>query len=93
MKRLFELGLCYATPGALETLNENNLAYWQFLDRHASGDWGDLSDHDAALNKASLNPDDPGRIMSSYKMPDGSTIWIITEWDRSVTTVLLPDEY
>lgn len=60
------------------------------IKRHLSGDWGDLSDEDKAANELALQQD--GRLFSVYK--DGMpTIWIITEWDRSVTTVLFPDEY
>ncbi|MDK2126761.1 plasmid related protein [Chitinimonas sp. DQS-5] len=65
--------------------------------RHARGDWGSVPKSDAALNLAALTPGDEGRLMSVYPLPtavDGeTTIWIITEWDRSVTTILLPSEY
>ena len=64
--------------------------------RHLSGDWGDLGDEDKASNDAAINP--PGgceadRIFSAYESAEHPKIWIITEWDRSVTTVLFPDEY
>lgn len=72
------------------------------LDRHAAGDWGDLCEDDKALNNEAIsneaNPTDPdgndlrGRVMSSYVL-HGEKVWVITEYDRSETTVLLPDEY
>lgn len=63
------------------------------LQRHAQGDWGDLDPEDKALNDAGLG-DPPDRLHSSYAHPDGKgKLWVITEWDRSVTTVLLPEDY
>ena len=59
--------------------------------RHARGDWGDLDAHDRAANKGALQIG--ARIFSSYRMPDGEKLWIITEADRSSTTALLPGEY
>ncbi|WP_051868145.1 hypothetical protein [Vibrio sp. ER1A] len=61
-----------------------------YLMRHQNGDWGDMSIEDKITNDESTKSD--GRIMSSYKFC-GEKIWIITEWNRSVTTVLLPSEY
>ena len=61
------------------------------MQRHFSGDWGDMDDEDKATNEASL--EGGGRLMSAYKAEGHPKIWIITEWDRSVTTVLFPDEY
>ena len=64
-----------------------------YLRRHAMGDWGDLSPGDVKLNEDALTGE--GRLMSSYtcpESPDGD-IWVITEWDRSVTTVLFPSDY
>jgi hypothetical protein len=60
--------------------------------RHAQGDWGDLDNHDKAANEAALVDD--GRLLSSYLLPGtGNQVWVITEADRSVTTVLYPSEY
>ena len=89
-KTLFPLGSIVATPGALdllEQLGENPMTY---LSRHARGDWGDLCDDDKAENDFSV----PRclRILSAYKTPKGK-LWVITEADRSATTLLLPDEY
>jgi len=88
----FQLGQVVATPGALETLGRAGVPPLRLLGRHETGDWGDLSDDDVAENEFSLK--EGLRLLSSYKLPDtGEKIWIITEADRSVTTVLLPEEY
>ena len=79
-----------ATPGALELLSEAGEDPLGFLARHASGDWGDLDAHDRRENERSLRHG--WRVLSSY--PVGrKTVWIITEADRSVTNILLPEEY
>jgi hypothetical protein len=85
----FPLGQVMATPGALHRYRPEELA--QRLGRHARGDWGDLDAEDIAANKSALRHG--SRIFSSYRMPDGEKLWIITEADRSATTFLLPDEY
>jgi hypothetical protein len=90
-KPLFSLGQIVATPGAIEVLTELNLLALTFLHRHVTGDWGDVCKEDAASNDAAVT--DENRILSSYKLTETVKIWIITEWDRSVTTILLPSEY
>ena len=89
------LGRMVATPGALEILLEAEESPSAYLARHASGDWGELDAHDRKENELSLK--NGWRIFSSYPVKDagvGDTrIWIITEADRSVTTILLPEEY
>lgn len=85
----FELGQTLVTPGAYEALNLKDAA--DCLVRHASGDWGDMSEEDKAYNEEALVTGD--RILSSYRDSNGIKFWIITEWDRSTTTILLPDEY
>ena len=87
----FALGQVLATPGALEALQDAEQDPRQFLIRHVTGDWGDLSDEDKQENEFSVNRE--LRIFSAYKLPDGSKIWVITEADRSATTILMPDEY
>ena len=65
------------------------------LTRHRSGDWGDLDDEDKAANDRAVGTDDgegTERILSAYQLY-GEKVWIITEWDRSVTTILFPSEY
>lgn len=86
----FPLGHCLITPGAkalLESLNEPPMS---FLQRHQSNDWGDVCKEDSEANDHALH--DGTRLLSAYLVND-STIWIITEADRSSTTVLLPEEY
>jgi hypothetical protein len=84
------LGRVVATPGALKLLTEVGEDPLTYLARHASGDWGELDTHDLKENERSLRHG--WRIVSSY--PVGKrTIWVITEADRSVTTILLPEEY
>lgn len=61
------------------------------LRRHLSGDWGNLCDEDRVSNEIALQGED--RLFSAYEKEGVAKIWIITEWDRSVTTVLFPDEY
>lgn len=91
-------GAIVATPGALAALAESNLgtaAPAMLLTRHFVGDWGDLCDDDKIANDEAL-AEGVGRIFSAYDVPqrDGIVrVWIITEHDRSATTLLLPDEY
>jgi hypothetical protein len=95
-KAKFEMGQCSATEDALAALTKNKQTPIAYLARHSSGDWGELSADDAARNEAALTPDEEGqcdRILSAYRLPDNTKIWIITEWDRSRTTILLPSEY
>ena len=86
----FPLGQVVATPGALKLLEENGEEPLYYLIRHRSGDWGDLDTHDRRENERSMRQS--WRIFSSYPM-GAERIWIITEADRSVTTILLPEEY
>jgi len=87
----FPLGQIVATPGVLSALDAAHESAIYFLDRHAAGDWGDLGDEDKKENEISVT--DGYRILSSYNLKDGTKIWIITEADRSSTTILLPSEY
>lgn len=59
--------------------------------KHSLGNWGDVCEEDAAANNEALKNGD--RILSSYRAENGEKIWIITEYDRSYTTILLPEEY
>lgn len=87
------LGQVVATPGALAALSAAGVAPTGYLDRHARGDWGEaLPHHDKIANDQALRYGE--RLLSAYRLPGtGVKLWIITEWDRSVTTLLLPDEY
>lgn len=88
---LFPLGRACATPGALSSLNTEGVHAFSLLFRHVSGDWGDLDEVDIASNDAAVA--NGGRLFSSYTLPSGSSVWVITEADRSLTTILLPKEY
>ena len=89
--RRFELGQLVATPGALEVLGELEVSPSELLARHASGDWGDVPPADARENEYSLKHG--LRVLSSYPLPSGERIWILTGADRSSTCLLLPGEY
>jgi hypothetical protein len=84
------LGRVVATPGALKLLREVGEDLFDYLARHATGDWGDLCAFDLRQNEIALR--DGYRVFSSYEISAGR-VWIITEADRSVTTILLPEEY
>jgi len=87
-ERKFGLGVVLATPGALCLLTRSEIG--ELLDRHAGGDWGDVPEPDERANDNALKRG--GRLLSAYETPAGR-IWIVTEADRSATTVLLPEEY
>jgi hypothetical protein len=87
----FLLGQLVATPGALAVLQEANQAPMEFLSRHQSGDWGNLPEEDKKENEFSVTR--ALRILSAYTLKTGVKIWVITEADRSATTILLPSEY
>ncbi|KPK37450.1 MAG: hypothetical protein AMJ65_14540 [Phycisphaerae bacterium SG8_4] len=88
---LFSLGHLAATTGALELLQKDADLAALLIKRHELGDWGDVDSEDWATNNRSLKLG--GRIVSSYKLLGAGTLWIITEADRSCTTLLLPSEY
>jgi hypothetical protein len=89
---LFSLGQIVATPGALAALAKAGQTPLEFLARHVRGDWGELTEEDRKENQLSLERG--FRLLSSYRTDAGDTkLWVITESDRNVTTVLLPEEY
>ena len=90
-KPLFALGQVVSTPGALDAMTELGIAPQALIHRHVTGDWGDLGAEDQQQNLLALRSG--LRIFSSYKISASVKIWIITEADRSSTTLLLPDEY
>ena len=100
MSILFELGQLVGTAGVAEAMGTHE-GFRQFvykcLERYITGDWGELEEPDKELNDESVAVE--GRILASYDIPAdvgidyAEKIWIITEWDRSVTTILFPDEY
>ena len=88
---LFGLGRIVATPGALLALEKAGQSPGDVLARHHGGDWGDLDEHDRQENARSL--EHGFRLLSVYNTVAGEKLWVITEADRSVTTLLLPSEY
>lgn len=85
----FSLGQTVITPGAKIALVHGDVL--TALSRHISGDFGDVCEEDWALNEEAIETGD--RILSAYIDRNGIKFWIITEWDRSATTILLPSEY
>ena len=88
---MFLLGDVVATPQSICVLNDYGVSVQTLLQRHATGDWGDLCTEDMRANNDALQYGD--RLLSSYVISESCKVWVITEWDRSVTTVLLPSEY
>lgn len=100
MSKKFELGQLVATAGvanAMDSCVEFRRFVNRCLERYIQCDWGDLEEPDKEMNEESLV--DEGRLLAAYGMPADipidytDKIWIITEWDRSATTILFPDEY
>ena len=87
---LFALGRTVATPGALVVMQGLDISPVSLLGRHQRGDWGDLDDEDKQENEFSVKQG--FRIFSAYVF-DTVKLWVITEADRSATTILLPEEY
>lgn len=85
----FSLGQLVSTPGVLEKVHPEDAM--QCLGRHCRCDWGDLCEDDRAENDRALR--ERGRLFSAYTDRNSVRFWIITESDRSVTTLLLPEEY
>jgi hypothetical protein len=87
----FPPGQIVATPGALAALEESGESPDVFLKRHLTGDWGEVDDHDRRENELSVVQG--FRLLSAYTLSNGTKLWIITEADRSATTLLLPSDY
>ncbi|MBP0635916.1 hypothetical protein [Cupriavidus sp. AcVe19-6a] len=87
----FRLGRLVATPGALAALRAAKSHPIALIVRHLGGDWGELDDDDRQQNEIALVAG--MRLLSSYTLETGRKVWVITEADRSATTLLLPDEY
>lgn len=86
---LFPLGQVLSTPGVLAEIPMEEIT--AAIARHSSGDWGELCQEDVDENQRALKEN--CRLFSAYSSTNGVKFWVITEWDRSVTTVLLPNEY
>lgn len=87
----FNLGTLQMTPGALEALQRSNQSPMEFLRRHVRGDWGTVDGEDWRLNDEALKIG--ARVLSAYVTANNEPLWVITEADRSYTTILTPDEY
>jgi len=85
----FRLGHIVSTPNALSQLSQEDIL--MAIRRHQSGDWGDLDSEDKAANDRALV--ERTRVFSVYRSALGVKFWLITEADRSVTTVLMPEDY
>ena len=89
MSAKFSLGALHATLNALAEITHDDIL--TALGRHAAGDWGELDEEDRQANERALLKDT--RLVSRYRATNGTKFYIITEWDRSLTTVLLPEDY
>jgi len=87
----FALGRILATPGAINAMKEAGESPLKLLRRHVHGDWGDLHEDDLRANELATRRG--MRILSAYVLSTGERVWIITEANRSATTILLPQEY
>jgi hypothetical protein len=98
----FALGHLTATPGGRDALREAAESSdapgvkfakeaLKLLQRHAAGDWGEVSAEDKAANDRAV--EDGTRVISAYKLSTGVKVWVITEANRASTTILLPEEY
>ena len=85
----FDLGRLVATPNALAQVSHEEIL--ASLSRHVRGDWGDVDEHDRNENELSLR--EGFRLWSIYRSTKGEKFWVITEADRSYTTVLMPEDY
>jgi hypothetical protein len=88
---LFDSGFVVRTPGALVALIAAQVTESSLVERHLSGDFGELDAEDREQNRRAIA--EGGRVMSSYPIDTHTKVWVITEADRSVTTLLLPSEY
>lgn len=87
----FNFGNVVATTPLFEYCKARGFALFPYMVRHASCDWGGVCKEDWESNDEALK--NGQRLLSEYKLPDGKRIWIITEWDRSATTLLFPEDY
>ena len=97
MAAKFSLGQVVATPGAIQALQAAEQLPDHFLALHAIGSWGDLCAEDRAFNDRAIahegDLEKQGRVVSTYCTRNNVKLYVITEWDRSLTTILLPEEY
>ena len=91
MSTKFQPGRIVATTGALDALVDAGQSANEFLTRHLTGDWGEVDEADGRENELSIK--EGFRILSVYRTAKDEKLWVITEADRSATTLLLPGEY
>ncbi len=89
--KAFPLGQIVATPGALAAFERNGQQPIEFLHRHAAGDWGEVCEEDKRANDHAVTHGQ--RLLSAYILADGTKMWVITERDRSTTTLIRPEDY
>ena len=89
--RMFELGQIVTTPAVLEAFRKTGESPMKFIDRHVTGDWDHMNKNDRHANELSLQSG--ARIFTAFDLQDQTRIWVITEADRSATTLLLPEDY
>jgi len=87
----FSLGRCVMTRGAQAALQAAGQTPFEFLARHQAGDWGEVDAQDRRENEFSVSRH--LRLLSAYRTSQDERLWVITEADRSATTILLPEEY
>lgn len=87
----FKTGRLLSTPGALDAMNEAQQSPMDFVSRHIYGDWGEVCAEDQQTNEEALEHN--LRLLSAYRTRNAVKLWVITEADRSATTILLPEEY
>ena len=86
---LFRIGRIVSTPSALAKLQDSEIL--TALQRHQAGDWGDVNENDRQANNSAL--EQGGRLFSVYHTAANIKFWVITESDRSLTTILMPEDY
>jgi hypothetical protein len=91
IEQRFPLGRLLTTPGAHQALEQAGQDAFEFFARHQAQDWGEVEEEDQRLNDESVNQ--RSRLLSAYRLKTGVKVWLISEADRSATTVLLPEEY
>ncbi len=90
-KALFALGQVVATPQSLSEIQKSGETPQDFINQHSQGQWGLVCEEDRQANEDALRNGE--RLLSVYKTKLGEKLYVITEWDRSATTLLLPEEY
>lgn len=88
---MFPLGSLIISPAAYELLDQQNISPDSLFERHALGDWGDVTDSDKKANDLAIEMG--GRILSSYMLPNAERVWVTTDPERTATTILLPCEH